>query len=299
MLRPVEIGGSQPEVVALRKVVIVIVALLAIGAVVVAVERERIFGREPTPEEKAGGEYVAELLAANERAKEDSRRLKQERARRRPVGPAAPDAGAGATDEAGKAIDEALARPFGQGDGHGHGHGARTEQDAAKHREARAVVKLAGELAPIAGAERPRAKADFGAVKALPWDRLGKLVVGYTLGQPKGGDFLPEVVAELNGAAVEVRGVVLPAEPPSARGELRRFWLATPKAVGEKCPYCEPPGYGDVVYVVAKGKPLVVDLEALYDVQATASVVGRFQLGPAKAVDGTEFLFGLEMKEAR
>lgn len=237
----------------------------------------------------------SDLASRNEKAKELSRRIAKERAGRQklakpvrtePEGPAP-------VDEATKVVVEAMQKgPFTQT--------GFVPLDPAKHSKANDVVKsnekLGSGSAPV---ERRKRAPDWGAVAPVTWERLTRLYTGFSIGRNVGGDFREEVVGELHGAAVEIEGAVMPIDPVGADGVLRRFWIARPDVVTAGCVFCKPPSLGDLVYVTATGAPMKVDREKLYGGVLIAKVVGSFELGPAKAKDGTEYLFGLALRRGK
>jgi hypothetical protein len=104
------------------------------------------------------------------------------------------------------------------------------------------------------------------------------------------------VVDEINGAAVELTGAVIPAEDVPRSGEMKRFWLVNPRVILAGCVYCNPPALSDMVFVVtAQGqKALRVSPEELYNRIVTVTVKGRFFLGPERTSEGLEYLYRIE-----
>jgi hypothetical protein len=110
------------------------------------------------------------------------------------------------------------------------------------------------------------------------------------------GDFPEEAVRSLSGAAVRMKGAVMPIDPVPESGAMRRFWLANPVLVMAGCVFCNPPTMADIVYVTTPpGAPFRVDRERLYRSVVDAEVLGRLVLGPGRGPDGVEYLFGLEL----
>ncbi len=111
------------------------------------------------------------------------------------------------------------------------------------------------------------------------------------------GDFGEEQVRALSGAAVKLRGAVMPIDPVPESGEMKRFWLSNPVIVMAGCVFCRPPTLADIVYVtLPKNAPFKVNREKLYRGIVITEILGRLDLGPVKA-DNVDYLFGLELKE--
>jgi hypothetical protein len=239
-----------------------------------------------------GDNPSSRLVSQNEKLKEISRKVAEERAEKRrndrpaqarPIAPRPMDEGT-------KAIATAMGQPFAQT--------GYVPMDPARHQKSNDVVKSKDKLDALADpAARPKAAANWGAIAPVSWKRMTQLYTGFSIGRSAGGDFKPEVVRELNGAAVEVEGAVMPIDPVGPDGKLKRFWIARPEVVTAGCVFCKPPSLGDLVYVTTKDAPMQVDREKLYSGVVIAKVVGRFELGPTAAKDGTQYLFGLELKK--
>lgn len=114
--------------------------------------------------------------------------------------------------------------------------------------------------------------------------------------QKKEGKFSADIVSELNGAAVEISGAVIPVDDVPENGRIEKFWLVNPVVVMGGCVFCNPPLMYDMVYVeTAKGKnQLKVDREQLYDDIVKVKIKGRFFFGPGKTEDGMRYLFRVE-----
>jgi hypothetical protein len=112
----------------------------------------------------------------------------------------------------------------------------------------------------------------------------------------KQADFAPDIVTKLHGAAAIIAGAVMPIDPITDSGEMKRFWLANPIIVMAGCVFCNPPTMGDLVYVRAQEHPIQVDPEKLFRGVVTLRVLGRLELGPQRSEDGVEYLFGLELR---
>jgi hypothetical protein len=271
---------------------IVAAGVVAAGLVAVIVVTKP-WGHRGAPGMTAEDEATAKLEAVNEKAKAASRKLREARAKMKPFDaktqrapykrnePTAEDkAAADSQEEAEEAHDMAK----------------RDKADLARHEKANDVVKMAAIGVRPDPLVRPDTAPDWDAAKPLPWDRLGTLYSGFSIGYKMGGDFTPEVVA-LHGTAVEIEGAVLPIDPP--KGALKRFWLVRPEVARKGCLFCKPPAPGDAVYVDASKRPLKVDRAKMYTDVVVIKAVGRFLLGPAKTKDGIEYLWGLELKEAK
>ncbi|HUT77566.1 MAG TPA: hypothetical protein VM285_07765 [Polyangia bacterium] len=112
------------------------------------------------------------------------------------------------------------------------------------------------------------------------------------------GDFSEETARVLSGAAVLMKGAVMPIDPVPESGEMRRFWLANPVLVMAGCVFCNPPTMADIVYVTTPpGAPFRVDRERLYRSVVNAEIIGRLVLGPGRGEGGVEYLFGLELSK--
>jgi hypothetical protein len=113
-----------------------------------------------------------------------------------------------------------------------------------------------------------------------------------------GGDFLPATVRALSGAAVEMKGAVMPIDPVPESGEMRRLWLSNPLIVMAGCVFCNPPTLSDIVYVTTPpGAPYRVDRELLYRSVLMVRIRGRLVLGPVRTAEGTQYMFGIELRE--
>ena len=272
-------------------------ALVVAGAVIALAV---LTGPGGTPRGRAGSKVLgaesesSRLASQNEKFKELSRKLAEERAafkatNQAMAGRAAPTP---KVDESEKALAAAMQGPFSQN--------KPMAVDSKKHDQANDVVKIKDKLDVLADPKaRPKSPASWDAVAPVSWTRLTQLYKGFSIGRAVGGDFKPETVHELNGAAVEIEGTVLPIDPVGAGGKLKRFWIARPAVLAAGCVFCEAPSMGDLVYVDAKAAPMEVDREKLYSGAVSAKVVGRFELGPAAAKDGTQYLFGLELQPSK
>ena len=252
------------------------------------------FDFETVPDTTHGVLYVWALggVAKNERLKAVSRRIAEERAAKKRLEPPA-QAGPkkpAKMDDATMAIAKAMqGGPFSPT--------GFVPLDPAKHSKANDVVKsnekLGSGSAPVV---RQKRAPNWDAVAPIDWERLTRLYTGFSIGRNMGGDFREDVVRELHGAAVEIEGAVMPIDPLGKDGTMRRFWLARPEIVTAGCVFCKPPSLGDSVYVTVAGAPMKVDREKLYSGVVIAKVVGKLELGPTAAKDGTEYLFGLALK---
>ena len=112
----------------------------------------------------------------------------------------------------------------------------------------------------------------------------------------KQGDFEPDVLNQLHGAAVVMAGAVMPIDPVADSGEMKRFWLANPVIVMAGCVFCNPPTMGDLVYVTSVERPIQIDPERLFRGIVVLRGLGRLELGPRKSADGIAYLYGLELR---
>jgi len=156
-----------------------------------------------------------------------------------------------------------------------------------------AVVRSRDDLEAKAAAALPLATPIWSAPVELTFSSFKALRRRYRAER----EFPPEEVARLHGAAVTVRGALMPIDPVPKSGKMQRFWLANPVVVMAGCIFCNPPTLGDLVYVTTAGAPLSVDRERLYRSVVYAKLLGRLQLGPAKSDDGVEYLFSMKMRE--
>jgi hypothetical protein len=156
------------------------------------------------------------------------------------------------------------------------------------------VVRSRDDAVKRARAERPRFAPDWANPNTLTFAGLRRYRQEYR----KQGDFGQETVRALSGAAVVIKGAVMPIDPLPESGEMPRLWLANPLIVMAGCVFCNPPTMADIVYVTApKGEPYEADRERLYRSVVIAEAKGRFVLGPHKTPDGVEYMFGLELTE--
>ena len=272
---------------------IIAAGIVAAGLVAVIVVTK------PWPHETGGAavsedeETLARLAAVNDKAKEASRRLKEQRAKMKPFDP---------KTQPTYPVNEAAAKEDAEKieAGHNHAHKERDPVDLAKHAKANDVVKVT----PIGVRPEPLVRSDaqpaWDAVAPVDWKRLGTLFTGFSIGYKMGGDFTADVVRDLHGAAVEVEGAVLPIDPP--KGALKRFWLVRPGVAKEQCAFCTAPSPRELIYVDASKKPLKLTAEnrvKMYTDEYLVKVVGRFVLGPKAADGGVEWLYGLELKEVK
>jgi hypothetical protein len=139
------------------------------------------------------------------------------------------------------------------------------------------------------------------ALQEPDWNSPRKINYSYlrliTQKRKNGGKVFPEgVVGEINGAAVELTGAVIPAEDVPRSGEMKRFWLVNPRVILAGCVYCNPPALSDMVFVVTSEghRTLRVSPEELYSRIVTVTVKGRFFLGPERTRDGLEYLYRIE-----
>ncbi|MCP4674486.1 MAG: hypothetical protein GY854_03005 [Deltaproteobacteria bacterium] len=111
------------------------------------------------------------------------------------------------------------------------------------------------------------------------------------------GDFGEDQVQALSGAAIKLRGAVMPIDPVPKSGEMKRFWLSNPVIVMAGCVFCRPPTLADIVYVtMPEGGSFRVDREKLYRGIVITEILGRLDLGPVKT-DNVDYLFGLDLKK--
>ncbi len=111
------------------------------------------------------------------------------------------------------------------------------------------------------------------------------------------GSFHPEGLPRLNGAVVEIKGAIMPIDPPGKDGKMSRFWLANPSVVQAGCVFCNPPGLDDLIYVTVEGDPLEVDRERLYRSVLTGNLKGRLTIRSTRSRDGFEYLLGITMDD--
>lgn len=141
---------------------------------------------------------------------------------------------------------------------------------------------------------RPRFEPDWSAPLTLTFASLRK----YRREFRTQGDFSAETVRKLSGAAVVIKGAVMPIDPLPESGEMKRLWIANPMVVMAGCVFCTPPTLADIVYVQAPARePYEADRERLYRSVVIAEARGRLVLGPVKGEDGVEYMFGLELTE--
>jgi hypothetical protein len=248
-------------------------------------------GQALTTEEEA---KLAALEKVNEKAKEASLRLKELRSKMKPFDAKTQPKPYPVNEAAAKEDAERLEA------GHNHAHKERDPADLAKHEKANDVVTVS----PIGLRPEPPVRADakprWDAVVKLNWDRLSTLFTGFSIGYKMGGDFTPDVLRDLHGAAVEVEGSMLPIDPP--KGAMKRFWLVRPGIVKEQCAFCTAPSPGNLIYVDASKRPLPLSADErkkMYTEDLTVTLIGRFLLGPKAAEGGVEYLYGLELKEVK
>jgi len=158
-----------------------------------------------------------------------------------------------------------------------------------------AVVRSADDVGTGVASARPLATPDWSAPVSLTFSSFKALRRQFR----RQRDFTAEEIARLHGAAVSMRGALMPIDPVPKSGELKRFWLANPVVVMAGCVFCNPPTMADLMYVEADGAPLVVDRERLYRSVVYATLIGRFELGPGRSEDGVEYLFYMKMRERR
>jgi hypothetical protein len=190
-----------------------------------------------------------------------------------------PDAEAGdaGSSDADAAADSAPVNPA-RSDGHGPNDVVRTRDVEVK----------------AAAAPRPRFEPKWDAPTTLTFASLRK----YRREFRQNGDFSDGTVRALSGAAVVIKGAVMPIDPIPASGEMKRLWIANPLVVMAGCVFCAPPTLADIVFVqTPAGKPYEADRERLYRSVVIAEARGRMVLGPLKGRDGVEYMFGLELKE--
>jgi hypothetical protein len=168
--------------------------------------------------------------------------------------------------------------------------------DATSWREhGRSAVLRAPEQAEIAFLATPRPAAagpQWDSPLELKFFDLKERYRAYR----KQGDFEPDVLSKLHGAAVVIAGAVMPIDPVSDSGEMKRFWLANPVIVMAGCVFCNPPTMGDLVYVTSAERPIQIDPERLFRGIVVLRGLGRLELGPRQSTDGIAYLFGLELR---
>jgi hypothetical protein len=156
------------------------------------------------------------------------------------------------------------------------------------------VVRTREQLGAAGKAPRPAAgPARWDQPRSLRFSELKKIYRAYR----RDRDFDRATVARLSGAAVQIKGAVMPIDPVPESGEMPRFWLANPIVVMAGCVFCLPPTMADLLYVHARGEPFEVDREKLYRTVVRKRLLGRLELGPVRTPGGVEYLFGLELKE--
>jgi hypothetical protein len=188
---------------------------------------------------------------------------------------AAIDAG---EQDAGGAAEDTAVNPA-SADGHGPNDVVRTRDM---------------EFKPARGNQRPRFEPNWDAPTTLTFAGMRK----YRREYKQSGDFSEETVRALSGAAVVIKGAVMPIDPLPKSGEMKRLWIANPMVVMAGCVFCIPPTLADIVYVQAPaGEPYEADRERLYRSVVIAEARGRLVLGPLKSKDGVEYMFGLELEE--
>jgi hypothetical protein len=157
-----------------------------------------------------------------------------------------------------------------------------------------AVVRSQGDdSGKLKVVERKRYPADWDNPHEVPFRVLKKLRREFR----QQGDFNQDTARQYSGAAVRVRGAVMPIDPVGEEGLLKRFWIANTIIVMAGCVFCFPPTMGDLVYVDAGSDPYEVDREQLYRSIVKVEALGRLELGPNRSADGVEYMFGLELKE--
>ncbi|MBW2277695.1 MAG: hypothetical protein JRF63_09405 [Deltaproteobacteria bacterium] len=181
-------------------------------------------------------------------------------------------------EDAGGAAEDAAVNPA-SADGHGPNDVVRT-RDAAFEKGRKGA--------------RPVYEPNWDAPTTLTFARLRK----YRREYKQDGDFSDETVRELSGAAVVIKGAVMPIDPLPKSGEMKRLWIANPMVVMAGCVFCTPPTLADIVYVKAPAdEPYEANRERLYRSVVIAEARGRLTLGPRKTKDGVEYMFGLELIE--
>lgn len=165
---------------------------------------------------------------------------------------------------------------------------------SARHGED-AVVRAGENLSPGTARKRPTGTPDWSSPTSLGFRDFKKLRRQFR----RAGDFTPDELSRLHGAAVTVRGALMPIDPVPESGKLERFWLANPIVVMAGCVFCNPPTMADLIYVRTNGDPLEVDRERLYRSVVYAKLLGRFELGPGKSPDGVEYMFGMDLEERK
>ncbi len=110
-----------------------------------------------------------------------------------------------------------------------------------------------------------------------------------------------EVIAQMNGAAVTISGLVMPTGRVPPDGTMMDFWLANPIVVMSGCVFCNPPTLADLIHVEAISgmRPLTVNREQLYTDTVPVTVTGRLFFGYHKEKEGVESLFRIEMRDWR
>jgi hypothetical protein len=163
----------------------------------------------------------------------------------------------------------------------------------AKHGKDAVVRSQSGGGGKLKVVKRERYPADWDNPHEVPFRVLKQLRREYR----RQGDFNEASVRKYSGAAVEVRGAVMPIDPVGEEGVLKRFWIANTMIVMAGCVFCFPPTMGDLVYVDSSSQPYKVDREQLYRSIVKVEAIGRLELGPNRSSDGVEYMFGLELKE--
>jgi hypothetical protein len=163
----------------------------------------------------------------------------------------------------------------------------------SKHGKDAVVRSKEGDSVRLPAVKRKRFPADWDKPIEVPFREFKRLRREYR--QAK--DFTSETLRRFSGAAVQVRGAVMPIDPVGEEGVLKRFWIANTMIVMAGCVFCFPPTMGDLVYVDASSKPYEVDREQLYRSIVKVEALGRLELGPNRSSDGVEYMFGLELRE--
>ena len=158
-----------------------------------------------------------------------------------------------------------------------------------------AVVRAGENLSIGTARKRPTGTPDWSSPTSLGFRDFKMLRRQFR----HAGDFTPDEISRLHGAAVTVRGALMPIDPVPESGKLERFWLANPIVVMAGCVFCNPPTMADLIYVRTSGDPLEVDRERLYRSVVYAKLLGRFELGPGKSADGVEYMFGMDLEERK